>query len=136
MHSREQGFSLIEVLVVILVIGILAAIALPMFLSQRQKGQDAEAKSNARNMVTALESCYASDRSYASCDTSQDVEELGIDVGSGSGEVSLALDANSYTAVGNSISGNRFTISRTSGGAPNKTCSASGKGGCNDDGKW
>jgi type IV pilus assembly protein PilA len=38
-----------------LIIGILAAIALPAFLGQRAKGQDGEAKSNARNMVSQVE---------------------------------------------------------------------------------
>jgi type IV pilus assembly protein PilA len=58
--GADDGFSLIEVLVVIIIIGILAAIAIPVFLSQRQKGYDAAAKSDLRNFAD-FEEIYLND---------------------------------------------------------------------------
>ena len=43
MEERDEGFTLIELLVVIIIIGILAAIAIPVFLNQRNKGYDSQA---------------------------------------------------------------------------------------------
>jgi type IV pilus assembly protein PilA len=62
-EEREGGFTLIELLVVIIIIGILAAIAIPVFLNQRQKGYDAQAKADARNIAT-LEETYLTDNNY------------------------------------------------------------------------
>jgi type IV pilus assembly protein PilA len=63
-EENEGGFTLIELLVVIIIIGILAAIAIPVFLNQRQKGYDAQAKSDLRNVATGEESYFTDNNAY------------------------------------------------------------------------
>ena len=70
MHSklqerREGGFTLIELMVVVLIIAILIAIAVPTFLGARERAQDRAAQSNLRNSLTASKVIYADDGNYA-----------------------------------------------------------------------
>jgi type IV pilus assembly protein PilA len=62
--SAHDGFTLIEVLIVIAIIGLLAAIAIPQFIIYRSQGVDAQMKSDLRNASVAVESYFVTNHVY------------------------------------------------------------------------
>jgi type IV pilus assembly protein PilA len=120
--ENESGFTLVELLVVILIIGILAAIAVPIFLNQRKQALDAQLKSDMRTVATWMENnkiknqtspyprianhWYASDGSYFSSNWPSDITlstSTGI-ITSDSGASQMYFGGNSAPA------GNGFCI--------------------------
>jgi type IV pilus assembly protein PilA len=62
--KNEQGFTLIELMVVVLIIALLVALAVPTFLGARRRAQDRQAHSNLRNALVAEKGLYADRNEY------------------------------------------------------------------------
>ena len=133
--NEEAGFSLIELLVVCVILGILAAIGMMSIQKQSIKAQDSEAKSNARNIISVVEACNATEDDYRQCESDDvpGIRDAGIALGGGRGQVVVtSSDRRSFEIMSRSRSGNVFRLSRTEGGPAERTCTVGGddKGGC------
>lgn len=142
--NSEGGFTLVELLVVMLILGLLAAIAIPSFFNQRDKATDADAKSAARTAQTAMET-FATDNqgvvdgSVAGTVAATDALLVGIEPALGGATLTVdpttPAGGRNYTITATSDTGNTFTITSTDGVATS-SCATEGDGGCPNGGNW
>jgi type IV pilus assembly protein PilA len=146
----EAGFTLVELLIVMLIVGLLAAIAIPAFFTQTSKAKDSGAKADVNAAETAIET-YRIDRggSYvgATAPALASIEPtLSGDVPPPTSKNTLTISdsggtgnpgADSYrVAVTNADTGNTFWVDRPANGHETFGCTTPGTAGCPTGGTW
>ena len=138
LRQEDAGFSLIELLVVLLILGILAAVALPGFFSQKSKAIDSHAKETAHAAQVAMETCRAdsTNGSYAGCNVAA-LRKVDSGLPAGPTLAVSGLAEKTYTiTVQSNPTTHTFGVKRTAAGKMTFPCSKKSEGGCSATKEW
>src|SRR5438093_3938267 len=115
--ANEAGFTLMELIVVVLIVGILAAVGVPLYLGYVRDSRLAEAKALAGAALTAAQACAQNDPGAVTCTLSNLAQRIGVTSGglSGDGRWQIAITAVTLDVDNNRFAGGPITVSGTGG---------------------
>jgi prepilin-type N-terminal cleavage/methylation domain-containing protein len=127
--AASKGFTLVELLVVVLIIGVLVAIGMAEYLNQRGKAMDADAKASVSTAVKALEAWSTDHDGYAGA-TPAGLQKIEPSLHSARG-LAVAVTGDTFTVgVDSAGPGGTFSIERKADGRLVRDCTHPGAGSC------